>query len=81
MTPTNPLHLHRRTLLLGLAGCAVFDAPLATQAASPAAAVPHTTGPGTSSGADDTTLARLLDRVTWGCTGQGVQALGGLAGC
>eukprot|EP01037_Dinobryon_pediforme_P004924 gene4924-4966_t len=78
MTPTNPLHLHRRTLLLGLAGCAVFAAPLATQAAPPAAAVPHTTGPGTWSAADEPTLARLLDRVTWGCTAQGTQALGGL---
>ncbi len=78
MTPTNPLHLHRRTLLLGLAGCAVFGAPLATQAAPPAAAVPHTTGPGTWSAPDEPTLARLLDRVTWGCTAQGTQALGGL---
>lgn len=40
--------------------------------------MPHTTGPGTWSAPDEPTLARLLDRVTWGCTAQGTQALGGL---
>lgn len=78
MTPTYPLHLHRRTLLLGLAGCAVFGAPLAKQAAPLAAAVPNTTGPGAWSAADEPTLAHLLDRVTWGCTASGTQALGAM---
>lgn len=76
MTPTSPPHLPRRALLLGLAGFAAFGATPTTQAAPPAA--PSTTGPGAWGAADELTLTRLLDRVTWGCTAQGALAVGAL---
>ena len=75
MTPHTPPPLNRRTLLLGMAAFAAFGAAPSAQAAPPASANSLSTGGWAS--ADEPTQAHLLDRVTWGCTGQGVQALGG----
>lgn len=65
--PSRPLtRLRRRTLLAGALG-AMAAGPLGwARAAAPA---------GTWAMADEPTLTRLLDRVTWGCTAQGAQAL------
>ena len=60
-----PPLLRRRTLLAGTLG-AVVAVPLGLARA----AVPPTWAT-----ADEPTLTRLLDRVTWGCTAQGAQAL------
>ena len=78
MIPHTSPPLHRRTLLLGIAGMAAFaafGAAPSAQAAPPAS--PNPAGPGGWASADEATQARLLDRVTWGCTAQGAQALGG----
>ena len=74
--PHSPPPLLRRTLLLGMAAFAAFGAAPSAQAAPPAS--PNPAGPGGWASADEATQARLLDRVTWGCTGQGAQALGDL---
>ena len=68
--PRNPLPLLRRRTVLAAA--------LGAAAAGPLGLVRAATPPGTSlwNPADEPTLARLLDRVTWGCTAQGAQALG-----
>ncbi len=69
-TPSAPLSapLHRRTVLAGLLGMAA-TAPLGlARATTPAGAAAWNT-------ADEPTLARLLDRVTWGNTAQGAQVL------
>lgn len=64
--PQGPLQ--RRTVLAGLLGMAA-TAPLGlARATTPAGAAAWNT-------ADEPTLARLLDRVTWGNTPQGAQAL------
>lgn len=76
MTPHSPPPLHRRTLLLGMAAFAAFGAAPLAQAAPPAS--PNAVSTGGWAFADETTQARLLDRVTWGCTAEGAQALGGL---
>ena len=68
--PSAPLPgpLPRRTVLAGLLGMAA-TAPLGlARATTPAGAAAWNT-------ADEPTLARLLDRVTWGNTAQGPQAL------
>ena len=68
--PSAPLSasLHRRTVLAGLLGMAA-TAPLGlARATTPAGAAAWNT-------ADEPTLARLLDRVTWGNTAQGPQVL------
>ena len=68
--PSAPPHgpLQRRTVLAGLLGMAA-TAPLGlARATTPAGAAAWNT-------ADEPTLARLLDRVTWGNTAQGAQAL------
>ena len=63
-----PGPLHRRTVLAGLLGLAA-TAPLGlARAAAPVGATGWAQ-------ADEATLARLLDRVTWGNTAQGAQAL------
>lgn len=79
MTPNSSTPLHRRTLLLGMAGMAAFaafGAAPSAQAAPPAS--PNAVSTGGWASADEATQAHLLDRVTWGCTAQGAQALGGL---
>ena len=63
-----PGTLHRRTVLAGLLVMAA-TAPLGLARA----AVP--VGAAGWAQADEATLARLLDRVTWGNTAQGAQAL------
>ena len=67
--PCSPLPLlRRRTLLAATLGAAAAGPLGLARAATPA---------GTSiwATADEPTLTRLLDRVTWGCTAQGAQAL------
>jgi len=60
-----------------MAAFAAFGAAPSAQAAPPAS--PNAVSTGGWASADEPTQAHLLDRVTWGCTGQGVQALGGLS--
>ena len=64
----------RRSVLVGLAGMAVYGVARTAHAAPPAAAVPAGTAHWNTT--DERTTCRLLDRVTWGCTAQGAQALG-----
>lgn len=61
-----PPLLPRRTLLSGALGAVLAGPWSLARAAAPA---------GTWATADEPTLTRLLDRVTWGCTAQGAQAL------
>ncbi|AYM96684.1 DUF1800 domain-containing protein [Acidovorax sp. 1608163] len=84
MTPSSapPTAIARRTLLVGLLGLAASGASCTSSAPRPArsahaAPLPAgTTGPDTWGVADERTTTRLLDRVTWGCTARGAQALG-----
>ena len=73
---TPPL-VARRSLLAGALGLATAAAlhPFPTQAASPAKPAPPFP---TDAAADDPALARLLDRLSWGCTAQGAQPLAAL---
>ncbi|MBV7429063.1 MULTISPECIES: DUF1800 domain-containing protein [unclassified Acidovorax] len=64
-SPPRPAPLRRRTVLAGLLGAAAGTLP----------GMACATGMEAWSTADEPTLARLLDRVTWGCTAQGAQAL------
>ena len=67
--PCSPLPvLRRRTLLAAALGAAATGPWGVARAAAPAGASLWAT-------ADEATLTRLLDRVTWGCTAQGAQAL------
>ncbi len=63
-------------MLVGLAGVAACGVTHHASAAPPAIAAPGAAGAGAWDTADERTAARLLDRVTWGCTAQGTQALG-----
>ena len=66
----------RRALLAGLAGFVVLGAKRTAHTAPAAALVSRATGAGAWSAADEHTVVRLLDRLTWGCTAPGAQALG-----
>lgn len=74
--PPPPPAIARRSVLVGLSALAAFGPARTAHAAPPAVVVPGATGAGAWGAANEDTVARLLDRVTWGCTAPGTQALG-----